>query len=442
MDEWSAPTVGEQDLVPRRPVGPIRVSRRRLTCRPEDDTTGAAAGYGWRVSVEGSRVGSPVATRRDVAADVVLALVLGVLGVLEVWLPLPSALGDGSRELTTALTLWSSGWLVLRRRTPLLAQAAAVVPWPLAHVLADPRVLFWGGFVVFAVATYSVARYAHRRDGVFGGLVMAAALLVFDLRVEELAAPEEIAFHWVVLSVAWGVGRTAHEREARAARSDGRARLAEAESARLAAEAVAEERARIARELHDVVAHSVSVMVVQAGAATQVVEDYPDRARAALEAIRTTGAEALAEMRRLVGVLRVPGDEGALDPQPGTAGIPELVARARETGLLVELSVDGCTATLPPGVDLAAYRIVQEALSNVRRHAGASRACVGIRHRGGRLEVEVADDGHGVENVRPGHGLVGMRERVGLYGGSLDVRSATGKGFSVTAVLPVPEGST
>lgn len=375
---------------------------------------------------------------RAVVADVGTALVLALLGVLEVWVPLPSALGDGSREVTTVLTLWSCGWLAVRRRVPLVTQVAAVAAWPLVHLVSPPLVLFYGGFVVFAVATYSVARYGSQRDGVVGGLVMAAALLYFDLRVPELGKPGEIAFHWTVLSVVWGIGRTVHEREVRAARSEGRARLAEAESGRLTAEAVAEERARIAREMHDVVAHSVSVMVVQAGAATQVVERDPARAREALESIRTTGTEALAEMRRLVAVLRGPDDLGELEPQPGTAAIPELVEQTREGGLRVELSVEGLPTGLPPGVDLAAYRIVQEALSNVRRHAGASVVCVRLRHGAGRLEIEVRDDGPGAADVRPGHGLVGMRERVGLYGGSLDVHTEPGCGFTVTAVLPVP----
>jgi len=373
--------------------------------------------------------------------DVSIAVVLGVLGVLEVWVPLPSALGDGSREVTTLLTLWSCGWLAVRRRVPLVTQVAAVTAWPLVHLVSPPLVLFYGGFVVFAAATYSVARYGSQRDGVAGGLVMAAALLYFDVRVPELGTPGEIAFHWTALSVFWGIGRTVHERELRARRSDGRARLAESESTRLATEAVAEERARIAREMHDVVAHSVSVMVVQAGAATQVVDRDPARALEALESIRTTGTEALAEMRRLVGVLRTPDDEAALDPQPGTAAIPDLVAGARAAGLRVELLVEGRPTGLPPGVDLAAYRIVQEALSNVRRHAGgAASACVRLHHVPGRLEVTVHDDGQGAEAAHPGHGLVGMRERVRLYGGAMNVHTEPGRGFTVTAVLPVPEG--
>jgi len=378
-----------------------------------------------------------------VVADIALALTLGVVAVLEVWVPFSSAQGDGSRALTTGLALWCCGWLVVRRQLPLVTQVAAVGAWPLVHLASPPRVLFWGAFAVFAVSTYSVARYGSRRDGVIGGLVMAGALVYIDLRVPELGEPGEIVFHWTVLSVTWGVGRVVQERDARATRSDTRARLAEAESARLAAEAaeaVSEERARIAREMHDVVAHSVSVMVVQAGAATQVVAHDPARAREALEAIRTTGTEALAEMRRLVGVLRSPDEDGSLDPQPGTAGIADLVERARAAGLRVELSVEGRPAGLPPGVDLAAYRIVQEALSNVRRHAGPSTACVRLRHDSGRLEIEVRDDGPGAEEVRPGHGLVGMRERVTLYGGSLDVRTSPGSGFTVSAVLPVPEG--
>lgn len=399
------------------------------------------AGYRDPVAAQRSPAGRAATPTRAVVADLALAVTLAVAGVLEVWVPFSSALGDGSRELTTALALWSCGWLAVRRRAPLVTQVAAVAAWPLTHLVSPPLILFWGGFVVFAVSTYSVARHGSRRDGIIGGLVMAAALLYFDLRVPELGEPGEIVFHWTVLAVAWGGGLTVHRRDARAVQSDRRALLAEAEAARLATEAVAEERGRIAREMHDVVAHSVSVMVVQAGAATQVVEHDPARAREALDSIRTTGTEALAEMRRLVGVLREGGDEGGLDPQPGTAAIVDLVDQARATGLRVDLSVEGEPASLPPGVDLAAYRIVQEALSNVRRHSGATAACVRLRHGAGRLEIEVRDDGTGGRDVVPGHGLLGMRERAALYGGSLTAGRDPGGGFVVTAVLPVPEGS-
>ena len=387
------------------------------------------------------------AARRAVLADAVLAGGLAVLGVVEVWVPLSSALGGGSPLLTTVLVLWSCAWLAVRRRFPLPSHVLAVAVWPAVHVAAPPMVLFWGGFVVFGVSTYSVARHGGRRGGVVGAAVMAAALVYLDLREPALRDPGEIAFHWSVLTVAWVLGRGALERDLRTLRSESRAALAEAESARSAAEAVAEERARIAREMHDVVAHSMSVMIVQAGAAAQIVDHDPARARAALDSIRSTGTEALAEMRRLVGVLRDDGAENDLRPQPGTARVPELVEQARAVGLDVELTVEGGRRALPPGLDLTAYRIVQEALTNVRRHSRARRVEVLLRQGSDCLEIVVRDDGVGAAGgpatpptspVRQGHGLLGMTERATLYGGTLHTSSPPAGGFVVRAVLPLP----
>jgi signal transduction histidine kinase len=205
--------------------------------------------------------------------------------------------------------------------------------------------------------------------------------------------------------------------------------------------AVVAERTRIARELHDIVAHSVSMIVVQAGAAEQVVEDDPVFARRALEAIRTTGTDALAEMRRVVAMLRDTDEPGALTPQPGLEGVAALLRDAEATGLTTSLEVTGAARELPAGVDLAAYRIVQEAVTNVRRHAGASRVAVRVAYGEDDVRVEVVDDGrgpgegHGVNGT--GHGLVGMRERAALYGGTVAAGPAPGRGFAVRAVLPV-----
>jgi signal transduction histidine kinase len=307
----------------------------------------------------------------------------------------------------------------------------AVGAFLVADLVADPVVLFWGEFVPYVVATYSVARWSSHRRGLVGGAVMALLLLWFDVFVEVLSAPSEVVFHWTVMAVAWGIGRAVHDHAARADSADVRA-----------AAAVAEERARIARELHDVVAHSVSLMVVQAGAATQVVEADPATARAALETLRRTGVDALADMRRLVGLVR--GDGASADaadrlaPQPGTAAITDLVDATTRVGLDVRLEIAGPARPLPTGLELAAYRIVQESLTNVRRHSGASHAVVRLRYLVDAVEVEVVDDGAGPPSDRgTGHGLLGMRERVAVYGGRLDVGGAPGGGFRVHAVLPV-----
>jgi signal transduction histidine kinase len=201
--------------------------------------------------------------------------------------------------------------------------------------------------------------------------------------------------------------------------------------------AVAEERTRIARELHDIIAHSVTTMVVQAGAAEQVVDDDPEHVRKALATIRDTGTGALAEMRRVVAVLRDIDEPGELSPQPGVDALPDLVEDARSAGLDATLEVRGEVRPLPGGVDLAAYRIVQEALTNVRRHADATAVRVGLDYSADDVRIEVVDDGVGSSDPSGGHGLVGMRERASLYGGRVEAGAADGAGFVVRAVLPV-----
>ena len=212
------------------------------------------------------------------------------------------------------------------------------------------------------------------------------------------------------------------------------------EAARTAAaeRAVAEERQRIARELHDVVAHSVSVMTVQAGAVRRLLHPDQERERLALEAIEATGREALTEMRRLVGLLRDQSATPDFAPQPSMRAIDVLLGTVRESGLPVDLVVEGNPAELPPGVDLAAYRVIQEALTNALKYAGPARACVTVRWKRGELELEVANDGTSEPGGDGGgHGLVGLRERVSLVGGTIESGPKEGGGFVVTAHLPL-----
>jgi signal transduction histidine kinase len=222
-------------------------------------------------------------------------------------------------------------------------------------------------------------------------------------------------------------------RSLRAERSESRVASLEVERETV----LREERARIARELHDVIAHSVSVIVVQAGAAEPLVDDDPDQAREALLSIRSTASDALGEMRRLLGILRTNSDELTLNPQPSVAQLEPLFAQTRAAGLDVNLRVEGEPRPLAAGVDLAAYRIVQEALTNTRKHGRATRAEVALRYAPSALEVEIIDNGAapGV-HANVGHGLVGMRERVALYEGTLDVGPLDDGGFAVRAVLP------
>lgn len=201
--------------------------------------------------------------------------------------------------------------------------------------------------------------------------------------------------------------------------------------------AAAEERVRLARELHDAVGHSVSIMVVQAGAERLALGEERPATRESLLAIERTGREALAEMSRLLGLLRKEGERLALAPRPSLSQVADLVATVRDAGVPVELHVDGEQTDLPPSVDVSAYRVVQEALTNVVKHAGAARASVAVRYGQGAVEVEVTDDGsQSVNGKEPGYGLAGMRERVELHGGTLEAGMRSEGGFRVKARLP------
>jgi signal transduction histidine kinase len=219
---------------------------------------------------------------------------------------------------------------------------------------------------------------------------------------------------------------------------DTRARLAERERDVAAREAVVEERARIARELHDAVAHSVSMIVIQAGAERRVLGDIDGSTREVLQTIEQIGRSALTEMRRLVGMLRTDAAD-RLAPQPTLADLPTLMTQVREAGLPVEFRVDGESRELPVGIELSAYRIVQEALTNALKHAGGAHAAVSVRYGPDSLELEIADDGAGTAADVPGggHGLAGIRERVTLYGGKFDASARRDGGFAVRVLLPL-----
>ena len=369
------------------------------------------------------------------AVDGVFVLVVLVTGIAEVWGPLASRQGSGDEVVSTvqvvavALALW---W---RRSQPVATVAIVAAGLILPNVMEPGFLLFCGQFVPLAIATFSVARHAKGNTPWLGGLIVGGTLVYADLFIPLMGGINEMIYHWGVLGVCFAVGRWQATMARRAERSRQQAVRAEA----AAAEAVLTERKRIARELHDIVAHAMSVMVVQAGAAEQVVDADPAQARRSLEAIRATGAGALDELRRLVGMLREDGDVGALTPQPGLAGLRDLIDDAADGGLPVSLDVAGAQRELPAGVDLAAYRIVQESLTNARRHAvGATRVEVSARFLPEALEVEVEDDGHGSPaTVGTGHGLVGMQERAAFYDGTLVAGALPARGFRVVARLPL-----
>ncbi|WP_432931130.1 sensor histidine kinase [Microbispora sp. CA-135349] len=295
--------------------------------------------------------------------------------------------------------------------------------------------------IAVLVAVYGVASRCTLRWALAAGAVAELGLLLAMLRWSPAPAqawPSSSAF---VVAV-WIAGIYANTRRRYVESLVERAERAERERDQQARIAAAAERARIARELHDVVAHNVSVMVVQADGAGYAIDGDPEQARRAMQAISSTGRQALAEMRRLVGVLRQdagsPAEEYA--PQPGVAQLGDLIRQVRDSGLPTEFTVSGTAQTLPEGEQLAVYRIVQEALTNALKHGGpGTRARVEVTYGRGELELRISDDGRGAAAPRlvGGHGLIGMRERAAMYGGSVEAGPRPGGGFRVIARIPV-----
>jgi signal transduction histidine kinase len=269
----------------------------------------------------------------------------------------------------------------------------------------------------------------------------AAAIVAYN---DPHHAPGEFLVTPGLFAIAWLAGFGLRERSALAASAEERALGAEQKREANARQAVFAERVRIARELHDVVAHHVSMMGVQAGAARVVIDRDQGKAKDALTAIETSSRQAVSELHRLLGFLRQDGDEDGLAPQPGVAQIGGLVASMSDTQLAVDLTVEGEARALPQMVDVSAYRIVQEALTNTLKHARASHAEVHLRYWPDELELEVVDDGRGARNGKAnrdsGLGLIGMRERAGLHGGTLTAGPGPGGGFAVRVRLPTPDG--
>jgi signal transduction histidine kinase len=331
--------------------------------------------------------------------------------------------------------------LLARRRFPFGAPAAMGVAAALTSFV-DKTVVPYDGvtFLVGCAALFLVASLPDRSQAVAGFAVAEGVLAVVvhnDPRSGFLGnfIVATIIF-FIVWTIAFGVGRKSVEAD----EAKERAVRAEREREERARAAVAEERARIARELHDVVGHSVSVMTVQASGVRRLLRPDQEREREALLVVERTGREALAEMRRMVGVLRRPEEAPALAPQPSLEHLEKLVEHAREAGLPVELRIEGEAVQLPVGVDLTAYRLVQEGLTNALKHSQATRAEVLVHYSDGQIELVVSDDGRGIgsdDGGGGGHGLVGMRERVSVYGGELDAGPRPEGGYRLRAILPV-----
>jgi signal transduction histidine kinase len=334
--------------------------------------------------------------------------------------------------------------LLARRRLPFLAPVSV---WLLAAALSFAD----GRLVVFSVSVYAagmaaallLGRLSDAQQGRIGLAVTlgGAAIVVYN---EPDHAAGEFFFVPVLFAIAWLAGFALRERAAQAEAAEERAAHAEGEREENARRAVFEERVRIARELHDVVAHHVSMMGVQAGAARVVIDRDPGKAKEALSAIESSSREAVAELHQLLGFLRQAGDTDDLAPQPGLDELPRLAASMHDSDLAVAVSIEGEQRVLPPTVDVSAYRIVQEALTNTLKHSVASRADVHLRYWPDELEVEIIDDGRPTGAAPPapgGLGLIGMRERAALHGGQLSAGPAAGGGFAVRVRLPTPVGA-
>ncbi len=338
--------------------------------------------------------------------------------------------------------------LILRRRLPLavgLMTAGAMLAFTIWDYAVPTAV------VVIVVAIYSAGVYASLPRSLVVTAAHIGSTIAYVVASSnrhpghpDLDVPNAMV-NVLVLVGAWGVGRAVGNRRRYTAELEDRARRLERAGEAEVRAAIAEERSRIARELHDVVAHHVSVMTVQAAGARRSMDRDPQRSVEALLSVEETGRAALAEMRRVVGVLRGPGDaersdEAELSPQPGLNDLAGLAEQMRAAGLPVDVTIDGEREPIPLGVDLTAYRVIQEALTNTIKHAGPSTAQVHVSYHSAELRVTVADNGHGIASVldgrRQGHGLLGMRERVALYGGSVAVGPRRGGGFEVRVRIP------
>lgn len=352
----------------------------------------------------------------------------------------PDAPTEPKAVLVPAVLAWTLP-LLARRRFPFAAPALVLA------VLA--AVSFYDGratvytFTAFVAALAALFLFGMRpdRSQALAGLALGLAASAIAMRNDPQGGYDDLLFTAIIFSLVWVAGFALRHKLHQAEAAVERAARAEHEREERAGQAVAEERARIARELHDLVGHSVSVMTVQASAVRRLLLPEQEKEREALLTVEQTGREALSEMRRLVGVLRRPEEAPALAPQPSLEQLDRLIAQVEEAGLPVELRIEGERIELPADVDLAAYRLVQEGLTNALKHAGAARAEVLVRFDGAGIEVQVTDDGRGEgPGDGGGHGLIGLRERIAVYGGELDAGPRPGGGYVLRGRLPVALG--
>jgi signal transduction histidine kinase len=360
--------------------------------------------------------------RLDVIVGVLLALLMA-------WEAVASDV-EGPLGALLASALVSGLALVFRRVATLPAVAVSMAAAVVLMTVAGPEQEPQAPIIAMLVAAYSAGAHAPGRSGYVG-----LALVVATIAIEE---PGDLIVLAPIFAGAFAAGRLWQARERDAVRMGELAEALERERIEEARIAAAEERARIARELHDVVAHAMTTVVIEAGAERLHLGPGQQRTGEVLSGIEKTGRQALAEMRRLLDVLRTEDEDPALAPQPSLAHLGDLVEHLGRSGLRIDLRVEGRPAELSPGLDVSAYRIVQESLTNVLKHADASVATVVVEYGEDALAIEVSDDGHGPQaDGDPGHGLGGLRERVGLFGGEIDAGERSGGGFAVRARLPL-----
>ena len=375
------------------------------------------------------------------AIDVVI-VVLVLIAIVDTALRWNTAASSGTSLWFALPTMAVLGIVIVAHRWYPFAGPAAY--WVLAAGLAfvDPLLLpsAESFFVVGLATAFLLGSLPDARKAGIGLAIIVASAAIL---VEQIPGrtTTEVIFIPLDFAICWFAGFMLRGTADQAQAAEARAIVAERDREADALRAVVEERTRIARELHDIVGHSVSVMTVQTSGVRRLLRQEQEQEREALLAVERTGREALAEMRRVVGALRDPGGGPALAPQPSLSRIDTLVAHARETGLPVNLEIEGEPVPLPAGVDLTAYRLVQEGLTNSIKHAAADHAEVHVRYDEGLVEIEVSDDGQGMRGDASsnggGHGLVGMRERVSIYGGELEAGPRAEGGFRLRARLPV-----
>lgn len=377
-------------------------------------------------------------------STVIDGAIAGLLLVLGVWEALAQPDDPGPPRWTVPFAAVAAIALLWRRRWPVAVLCLVVAVGVGPHVAANAEPAFYGFLLPYVVAAYTAAAQLDQRRSLVvpaAGVVVVAALA---LRGEEFHSVNSLAIAVLATAVAYGVGRVTAVARAHAAQSAATADLLSREQDLRAREAVAAERDRVARELHDAIAHDVSIMVIQATAAERVLDTDVVQARASLRAVQETGRRTIDELYLMLGALRGEDDSDS-GPAPGLPDLPDLVARVRAAGVDVDLVMPDEPGEVPAAVGLSAYRVVQECLTNVVKHARGARATVRVETSDTAVTVHVEDDGgHGPSSADApglGSGLAGIRERVGIFGGCVQTGPRDGGGFEVRAALPLTVGS-